>query len=213
MRDKRQLFTDGHSHILQWCTLNNVIPPRVEESGDPELFGTCAYYRDGVIHISVKACAAIGVAGPTWSYPGYCVDRTPYGVLAHELGHHVDEAEGTRGGRYSKDWFVEICGGNIDQAVRYAEEIQRNSAVEPISGYHDNVLEWFAEMFRLFVTNPNLLLCLRPALHAKMARQWPVQAEERYWPTVLAGSQRHVRAAENKITVAQKAFSRQRNLL
>lgn len=217
---KRQLFERGKVHVHSWCALNKVEEPEVVESDDPRTFDTCAYYRDDVITICVNACAAEGHAGRMWSYPGYAVDRTPYGVLAHELGHHVDKAHGTRGGTHSKEIFEALCDPNdVNEAKLtvaaggdpdfYRTQLEVNAAhVAPISGYADNVLEWFAELFRLFVTNPDLLRVLRPNVYAKMKELWPAHAEERSWERVLAMAPRQMQAAQNKVDAALRAAKR-----
>ena len=202
---KRLLFERGKAHVASWCALNGVEPPAIVESDDPKTFDTCAYYRDGVVTICVDACAHVGTVGRAWSYPGYVVDRTPYGVLCHELGHHVDEAHGREGGVVSKPSFLALCAGRVEAVPGfYYKAIDRLKDLEPITGYHDNVLEWFAEAFRLFVTNPHLLKNLRPALYDAMKDRWTRPAEERTWPEVLANAPRQTQAALNKIKEAQR---------
>lgn len=182
MKTKDDLFEAGKRHIALWCALNGVTMPKiVTRTGKPD-FGTCAYYRDGQIDIWVNSCAAIGVAGRQWSYPGYCVDRTPYGVLAHELGHHVDKQHGPRGGFRSHVWRP------LDAA--------------PITGYAPNDNEWFAELFRLYVTNPHLFNLVRPRIVGLFCVEWPRRAENRDWAEVLGSSPRHIAAATNKIRKA-----------
>lgn len=176
------LFERGVAHIRRWCELNGVSMPRiVEREGRPE-FGVCAYYRDGRIDIWVQSCAALGRAGRQWSYPGYVVDRTPYGVLAHELGHHVDRQHGPAGGFRSHVWRP------VDAA--------------PLTGYCPNDNEWFAELFRLFVTDPDLLRRARPKIADLFFQEWPAAAERRPWAEVLKDSPRHIAAATNKIRKA-----------
>ncbi len=184
MNEKDFLFDLGQKHIVQWCSLNSIEPPKVNRrSGEPD-FGVCAYYRDGEIEIWVNSCAAPGRAGRAWSWPCYSVDRTPYGVLAHELGHHVDHQHGPRGGHLSHVW--------------------RPLDPEPLTGYCPNDNEWFAELFRLFVTDPDLLRILRPIVHGLMISQWPGLAETRTWDNLLDESPRHMRAVENKIAALSK---------
>lgn len=176
----KDLFHRGLEHCEAWCALNAIDMPIVEAvwSGAAD-FGVCAYYRSRVIYIWPNQCARPGMAGRAWSYPGYTVDRTPYGVLAHELAHHVDHAHGAGGGTYGRKW-------------RDATE------AKPISGYCDNDNEWFAEMFRVYVTNPDLLRVLRPEVHRLMAEYWnPV--ELRPWREVLAGAPRQIAVAEKRI--------------
>lgn len=186
---KDDLFQKGTHHINTWCDSNKVDRPKIEPCLGSPTFGVCAYYRDGVIHIWVKSCAEIGLAGRQWSWPGYVVDRTPYGVLAHELGHHVDKAHGARGGKLSHAWRV------LDP--------------EPLTSYCPNNNEWFAELFRLFVTNPDLMRHVRPKIFGHFLNVWPVTAEHRPWQVVLEGSVRHQNAAQNKI---RATFSNQGRL-
>lgn len=187
---KIELFEKGVAHIMSWCALNSVHPPRVELADsdvhtDPTAFGTCAYYRNGVIVINIGACAAPGLAGRQWSWPGYVVDRTPYGVLAHELGHHVDHQHGAAGGYRSHVW--------------------RPLDARPLTGYCPNDNEWFAELFRLFVTNPDLFARVRPKIRDLFCAEWALDAERSTWQEVLAGSPRHIAAATNKIKQAERA--------
>ena len=177
--NRADLFELGRAHIASWCALNEVDVPRINmRTGQPK-FGVCAYYRDGEIEIWVQSCAAIGRVGRQWSYPGYVVDRTPYGVLAHELGHHVDRQHGPAGGVRSHLW--------------------RPLDAVPLTGYCPNDNEWFAELFRLFVTNPDLFRAVRPKICNLFFREWPRLAEHRPWQSVLADSPRHIAAAGNKI--------------
>lgn len=187
-QQKAELMVRGEQLVLRWCQLNNITPPDVDRNvGREPHFGTCAYYRDGVIHIWPESCAAIGVAGQAWSYPGYVVDRTPYGVMAHETGHHVERAHGARGGIVASQW-------------------RRQTAEQPITGYAENDNEWFAEIFRLFLTNPDLLSRLRPRMFEKLASRWPAFVEIRTWREVLKDVPRQMQAAENKIRRATGRF-------
>lgn len=168
---KATLFERGVERMLAFCAANDVRPPRVEISEEPTQFATCAYYRDGVIRIWPAACAHVGRSGRAWSYPGHTIDRTPFGVVQHELGHHVDEAEGNR------------PGAGLWRLIENGEK--------PISGYAPNPNEWFAEMFRLYVTNPDLLRLLRPKTYVALACRFrPV--ETRSWDVVLAGAARQL---------------------
>jgi hypothetical protein len=105
----------------------------------------------------------------------------------HELGHHVDLAHGARPGLHGF-W-------------RWQEE----TGEKPISGYAPNPNEWFAEMFRLYVTNPDLLRLLRPKTHALMAARWqPV--EHRTWDRVLAGAERQLAVLRKRLLAIQPAL-------
>lgn len=145
------LLESGYELTKKFCLLNNVPVPSLKIYKREEWqFSVCAYYRKSTIHICPGRCATIGTAGRQWSYPGYSVDRTPYGVIQHELGHHID-----------------VIRGNHPQAYysEYSDSVRNRCLEKPITSYCPNSCEWFAEMFRLFVTNPDLLKCIRPLTH------------------------------------------------
>ena len=138
-----------------------------------------------MIHICVLKCANVcGEAmSRQWSYPGNTVDRTPYGVIAHELGHHVDVCTGISKGKYSSE---------------YGKSIMDATGEKPISSYCPNPGEWFAEMFRVFFTNPNLLKQLRPRTWECLSSKFNT-VESRHWREVLADAPaRVIKALENK---------------
>lgn len=151
-QNKLTMFEEGCKLIERFCIANSLTVPPVHVVPSSEWhFRECAYYRPIYINICLEKCASIGQTGPAWSYPGYVADRTPYGVLAHELGHHADRTRSTRTGAYFGDYSLET----------------RRAANEPrLTGYCPNDAEWFAEHFRLFVTNPDLLRLIRPRTFA-----------------------------------------------
>jgi len=76
------------------------------------------------------------------SYPGNKVDRTATGVVAHEVGHHVDEileAQRVHSSRRCSSWV----------------NLTKNS--KAVSGYEEVPSEVWAETMRLFILNPDLL--------------------------------------------------------
>lgn len=157
---KAELFDRGVQLLRTFCNVNNLVePPIIERPRQEWSFDACAFYRMTTIEVSgctlerprieicIPKCADIGTAGMQWSYPGYSVDRTPYGVLAHELGHHADVIKGGFGRGYMS---------------MFSKDMRATVKEPPLTSYCPNDGEWFAEMFRLFVTNPDLLLALRP---------------------------------------------------
>lgn len=123
------------------------------------MFGACAYYRSGNIFICLEACQTpCGEANSrNWTWSGSTIDREPYGVLAHELGHHCDMFVSKNKYKYSGDYGVRV----MDQ-----------SGEAPLTGYCPNPAEWFAEMFRLFVTNHALLRKVRPRTWELLICRW-----------------------------------------
>ena len=171
---KQSMLERGVALMERFCAANDLPVPAVEDA-DPKRwqFGVCAYYRRDVVTINVQACAAVGFAGMQWSFPGHSVDRTPYGVIAHELGHHVDVLQAqTRRGPYWSDFSCRV---------------KDESGEEPLTSYCPNAAEWFAEMFRLYVTNPDLLLQLRPRTHAELAQRFKPVFQDT-WRERLAGA-------------------------
>lgn len=103
--------------------------------------GVCIYPRvptkRPIIVVSSKDCAkpSTGYA-MKWSFPGYVTDRTPVGVLAHEIGHHCD-----------------LLLGFPSSQIPLANKI---------SSYEPNSRESWAETMRLFILNPKLLELFSP---------------------------------------------------
>lgn len=187
---KESLMARGRKVMETFCGANAVPPPEIRESDSGKWsWSMCAYYRPtrGIV-ICVPRCAAIGTVGRQWSYPGYTVDRTPYGVVQHELGHHVDVLRGERKGAYWSEFSAAVRG---------------TAGEKPITSYCPNDAEWFAEMFRVFVTNPDFLLQLRPRTHRELRACFePVFTDT--WRERLAGAPaRTITAAERKVEEAR----------
>lgn len=191
---KPELYVLGTHLLRAFRTANPNVEP-VQIMLNPTVnhsFGVCAYYRSNTIFLDLKACAHVGTAGRAWSYPGYTVDRTPYGVLCHEMGHHVDHAHGRLPGVLSPAAFA------------HADEPAVSSYPDEYTGTM-RVSEWYAEAFRLFLTNPDLLRLVRPRTFEAL-RDTFVPAETRTWDQVLdADRQRDV--ARKKIQEAAKRRS------
>lgn len=197
--ERLALFRCGLDHIRAFCAANALECPdvRLLDIAEWPFPQTCAYYRPHYIAICVERCAHPGYGGRAWSWPGYAVDRTPYGVLAHELGHAVDVHLSQTTDRYRGD---------------FSADLRRTSGAPALTGYASDDGEWFAEWFRLYVTNPDLVRALAPALWAQLQAPWrPV--ETRPWQEVLATApERTRRAAENRIAVASRQRRNQPSL-
>lgn len=188
---KQEMLRAGEALVGRFCAANGLPTPRlVLVPADEWRFGkTCAYYREDVITMCLERCGHIGRGGPAWSYPGYIADRTPYGVMAHELGHHVDFYRGETKGPYWSDFSVKM----------------RQASGEPrLTSYCPNDAEWFAEMFRLFCTNPDLLRRIRPDTHLEMIAAGLKPVEHRFWFVVLKDApDRTLQMAQRRINEAQ----------
>jgi hypothetical protein len=170
------LLRQGVGLLIRFCTANGVPVPEVHAVRRDEWhFDACAFYRpagvrmqgygDG-INICTTHCAtpAHEFQPRAWSWPGSTTDRTPYGVVAHELGHHLDWWAGREKGRYWSD---------------YGASVMASSGEPPLTSYAPNPAEWFAEVARLFVTNPALLSHVRPRAYRVLLDRWvPVGPDE-----------------------------------
>lgn len=153
MKNKQQMLDEGLLLADKFCAANGLQVPSMHVETGTWDFSACAYYRPtrGIV-IHVPSCAHIGTAGQSWSYPGYFIDRTPYGVLQHELGHHADWVRG--GEKDPRKYFSD-----------FGSKLRSDSGEVKLTNYCPNDAEWFAEMFRLFVTNSDLLKHIRPRTH------------------------------------------------
>lgn len=190
MTDRYQLLSDGIRLMETFCAVNDLeIPEVIQVERKDWKFDACAYYRPTHIKICVPKCAGIADAGMQWSYPGYTVDRTPYGVIAHELGHHADRVRSILKGSYFGD---------------YSRKLRAASGEARLTTYCPNDAEWFAEMFRLFVTNSDLLSRIRPKTYMLLAADFTA-VKVAPWDHVLSGApERTLASARNKIQEALK---------
>lgn len=182
---KIELFARGEALMTQFCQMNSLPIPQVNLVPSRQWrFAFCAYYRPMKIEICLAKCAAIGVAGPAWSYPGYTVDRTPYGVLQHELGHHVDVMKGEATSGYTS---------------HFSRDIRKQSGEAKLTNYCPNNGEWFAEMFRLFVTNPDLLRALRPVTYGLLLDHFTPVVNQNWAQVLQDAPTRTMQAALKKV--------------
>lgn len=186
--DKHALCRLGFRKLQLFCRTNNIPSPALTIVARSDwLFEACAYYRPAEgIQICLDKCAyACGhQESRNWSWPGSVTDREPYGVVAHELGHHCDWLASDKKGRYYGDYSINL---------------RKESGETAITSYCPNDAEWFAEMFRLFVTNPGLLLQLRPKTYSILIQKWvPVGSLD--WVKTLGDNvpQRVLRTLRNK---------------
>jgi len=182
------LYDRGRHRVELFCRRNNIVAPNFLCIPKKDWHvGACAFYRPCSIHICLEYCGRPCGDAPSrnWTWPGSTTDREPYGVIAHELGHHVDWISSERKGTY---------GGDCSTSMR------ENSGEKPLTSYCDNDWEWFAEMFRLFVTNHALLERVRPRTWELFSARWtPVSGND--WVKELGANvpARVVAAARKKI--------------
>jgi hypothetical protein len=204
LKTREEMFAAGIRLAERFCDLNSLTMPAIDRLNPTQRnyhIGTCAYYRPTTIHIMVEKCANRGFGGRAWSWPGYAIDRTPYGVIQHELGHHADTV---KTGEVTKEKLLNRL---------FSKRIWEQSKEAPLTGYLGTnkeaatfYMEWFAENFRLFVTNPDLSRTLRPAFYVAMLETGFVPATSEGWEAVLLASAapaRIVEQARKKILAAK----------
>lgn len=189
--DKQLMAARGRVRVGQFCRANELPLPTIEliSAADWHV-NACAYYRKDRIRICLEHCARSArsdVDYRNWNWPGSTTDREPYGVLCHELGHHLDVYGGSSDleQSYSSDYGGKVCARSGEQAI---------------SGYCPNDAEWFAEMARVFITNHALLLAVRPRTWEILMERWmPVSDDD--WRAELGEGvpDRVIRALHNKM--------------
>lgn len=196
---KSKLLAMAYKPMQEFCSKNKINVPDIKVYMEVDwAISSCAYYRNNIINICPRLCASPGYGGKQWSWPGGPIDRTPYGVIQHEFGHHVDIWSSTR---RTRDRYF---GDFSKKAREFVKE-------EPLTNYCPNDAEWFAEMFRLFMTNPDLLGLLRPGTYSYLRKHF-VPVINKPWKEVLSDApERTLKMVINKITKVQK--SRQQRTL
>jgi hypothetical protein len=181
------MFDRGVDLIESFCEYNGLRTPEVTvvDKASWCFDSTCAYYRAEKITICIERCAHVGTAARAWSCPGYVIDRTPYGVMAHELGHHVDYTQSVVKGAYGGD---------------FSRDLRAWSGEPKLTNYCPNDWEWFAEMFRLFATNSDLLRAVRPKTHKLLLESGLKPVITKPWREVLEA----VKAPERTLEMAER---------
>lgn len=186
---REKLYKRGLARALDFCLVNKIKMPEMRRvARDDWQFDTCAYYRPTYIAICVERCAVPGYGGRAWSWPGYVVDRTPYGVIQHELGHHVD---------------ILLSGMKAGYQGEFSRKLRKITREDPITTYCPNDAEWFAEVFRLFITNADLLRCIRPKTYVQLANQFKFVSELDWQVELDDAPERYITAAQRKIDHVQ----------
>lgn len=138
----QELALVGRELAENFCIHNGIKVPEISIRPN---FGQkyCGRYEgNAVITIYPQNCAKIAFepGNRKWSYPGYKVDREPIGVVAHELGHYIDDK-------------LKLYRG----FPKY---------IEAITSYEPDVYESVAESMKVFITNPDLLRIIAPNRYA-----------------------------------------------
>jgi hypothetical protein len=183
--------------IGTFLDINSIPHPKVElnETSNKGSYG--AYYSNSnkIILYPKNTKPPVKTPGYAWSYTGYKSDCTFGGVFAHELGHYIDYYYGRKLNSYQ--WSVKA------PFVKDVLNIER-----PVSGYVNKFRnkntkygEATAEMFKLFILNPDLLKQGRPHSYNMIVNNMklqPVVSES--WEYILQNAHpKLINAAKNWI--------------
>lgn len=182
LRDKRIQLLQAVALCSEFCERNGIYLPTIGESDRTRHLG---YYtaRGERIVINPTRCSVASSSPYAWTWPGYKADLTVIGVVAHELGHH---------------WHWVFTRGKWRALTDiYRREVSRHE--EPTTSYgRRNAGEAIAEAFKLFVTNPNLLLVYGPLAYGFFRQCGLVPVVTSTWREILERSPRHVAAVERR---------------
>jgi hypothetical protein len=186
--NKNLMYDAGILSVQAFREMNPILtkpePTFIRHQEKLRMMRTCGFFRPrgghrSEIQISVMATANIGRGGYAWSHPAYKIDRTAYGVVAHEYGHYVD-------------WSLLYPS----DSPRW-KELRKN---EKVSGYEPNPSEAFAETMRVFIGNPDLLRRACPNRYHFLIDRGLVPRTDEDFLTVL----RSWNAPERQIEQAKK---------
>lgn len=173
-----QFFT--YEEIFQHPESNHYRLLRKLEHGPAQGYAT-GYYTQNTIFVNLKKAARLQKqpVAQLWSFPAYKIDRTPYGVVAHETGHHVDHC--------------------LHDIFRRNEWIDLYQHTKRITSYEPRPWEAGAESMRLFILNPDLLKKASLARYSYIERQGLEPVESRHFADVLYNHPAYVAQAEKWI--------------
>lgn len=205
---REYLYVDGVSRCLQFLTINDLPVPmffryseiekvidnrakrflEMVQNGPLQGTGTGLYrYNHIFVNVPVTALPVNKPRARSWSYPCWKTDRTAVGVLAHELGHHIECVLQERG-----KLIPHIHGAAWRDLITKCKK--------KVSGYEPVPSEAWAESMRLFILNPELL-CLGIPERFKFIQDVGLKcSEHRHWYEVLGNHPNYVEAGKKWIS-------------
>jgi hypothetical protein len=129
------------------------------------------------VNVPVTAWPVQKPQARSWSWPGWKTDRTAMGVVAHELGHYLEDW------LQRKDRMTKTDGADWQDIIANKNK-QYRSRKKQVSGYEPVPSEAWAESCRLFILNPDLLQKAIPERY-KFISKFLKPSETRHWFNVL----------------------------
>lgn len=184
--NKLELAEIGIKYVKEFCDLNKISYPKFVIDKNTFQEDCCGGYGNKTIYVYIKACSnEFDIPGYGWSHRHYFVDREPCGVIAHEFGHYIHD-------------------------IMTNKELVLPSENVLITNYEIvNHHERFAETFKLFLLNPNLLKEFAPQRYKVLIEKLklkPIFTET--WMELMEKNNmhpKHIKAAQNKLKNAIKA--------
>ena len=175
---REEMINEASSLVLEFCEKNKICAPKLDVEwrtcvvpGDK--WRSKGYYAPGtsVLHVN-EWRAPTKTPGFAWSFPGYKADMTVYGVLAHELGHYIQDQV--------FDWS------------KTKRDLLAFKDKRDITSYEcfKNPVEMFAGMMRLFILNPDLLHMARPEHYKYLVMRGLNPLHQKPWDWVLENGHR-----------------------
>jgi hypothetical protein len=158
--------------------------------------GYYSHYRNA-IQVYVERCKWPNALLPETTWPGYFNDDTVLGVIAHELGHHWHWNHPES--QFTDEWTGLVKNTYRTLSTDYAKVVK---PLEPATTKYGQscAAEGIADAFKVFVTNPTLLLALAPCHYAWFTRKGLQPVVTAHWSDVLASAPSLVRAVTEKIS-------------
>ena len=150
-------------------------------------FGLYTHSRGGSVCVNLKKSRPpVKTPGFQWSYTGYKSDLTAPGILAHEVGHHIDAL-----------FASELSPG--DRRTTWATWNRVRQFEPRVSSYEPNDSEAFAESMKLFILNPDLLRTGRPLRYKFLTEALQLApVHDLSWHQILVNAHPKLHAAARK---------------
>lgn len=204
MMSQKFLYEESVKRCVAFLKLNRVAEPRfityaeVTDSYDRNLVsrvrgGSTVGMATGIytkhprlgptVYVNLAKCAQpiLNPGFRRWSYPCWKTDRTPMGVVAHEVGHHVSASLRSSQKIIREKWNVAARGKRV-------------------TGYEPCPEEAMAETLRMFILNPTLLEAAIPRRYTFLIDVLGLRpSESRNWQEVLGNYPEYVVAGAHWI--------------
>lgn len=192
--EKQDLYRRGLIIVNEFLDFNCIPRPTYIEGKVPHAMNkwqaTGLYGFDTVYVDLTRTILPQRARGRVWSWPCFRTDKTAVGVLAHEVGHYIQDLV-----RREEFFAIATLRDPEMSPIKLFHRFNSLSVSEKsVTSYEPTYDEAFAEAMRLFITNPDLLRCGRPQRFAFLFKELGLltRTEDPFY-TVLSGCPDHIR--------------------